>query len=178
MFTDNLYPLLENGIHVPVKYKTGEWRIFSPYKDEDGNYRDSDIKHFLEKAKQHISTDVGFSKNKINELAELNDWQIVYEELFRTPYTPLKVGQKVGILKSIEETDSWDDIKKTYPDMTGEVKDVFNEYNGFFYRVQGDGNRHSIGAEYLYPLPEEEENLSGEEVSVTIKGKTYKAVIK
>ena len=148
----NLYYTIEqnlkSGLQVVVKdLKDNTYLVISNLKGSDGYYRTSCWCYSIEEAKQYIGNYYGHPKDYWDE----KDLEIV--EVFRPEYEPFKVGDKVRILDSIKKTEDWNDFEEDFPDMTGEIKDVYNFITGTKYRING----LQIGHEYLAPLQEVKE---------------------
>ena len=143
----NLYNTIEQnlkaGIIVEVKDLNDNYCCaISTNKDDSGNYRYSGWYDSIEETKQNIGSYYGYLKDYWDE----QDLEIV--EVFRPEYEPLKVGDKVKILDSIKKTENWENVEEYFPNMTGEIKEVYFEKIGTHYYI----NSCWIGHEYLAPL--------------------------
>jgi len=146
---------LKTGLQVVVKdLEDNTYCTLSKLKDSEKNYRRGYWCNSIEEAKQTVGASSGHSKEYWDKL----DLEIV--EVFRPEYEPFKVGDKVRLLDSIEKAEDWEDIKDYFPNMTGEIKEVYFEKIGLNYGVNGC----FIGHEYLAPLQEvkEETNKIGD----------------
>ena len=146
----NLYNTIEQNLKVGliVIVKDLKDNTYCAFSKTSVNYRSSGWQNNIEKAKQYIGDCYGGSKDYWDK----QDLEIV--EVFRPEYEPFKVGDKVRILDSIKKTEDWNDFEEDFPDMTGEIKDVYNFITGTKYRINGCWY---IGHEYLAPLVEDKE---------------------
>ncbi len=157
----NLYNTIEqnlkSGLQVVVKdLENNDYCTLSNLKDSEGNYRMSSWFDSIEEAKQAVGACGGCSKEWWDDF----DLEIV--EVYRPEYEPFKVGDKVRILDSIKKTGNWEYVEEYFPDMTGEIKEVYFDALGTHYFINGCWY---IGHEYLVPLVEQEvEELTMEEV--------------
>ena len=148
----NLYNTIEQNLKAVLQVVVKDLKdnyccVISTNKDFDGNYRKGAWINNIEEAKKSIGSCAGYDKDYWNK----QDLEIV--EVFRPEYEPFKVGDKVRILDSIKKTEDWNDFEEDFPDMTGEIKDVYNFITGTKYRING----RYIGHEYLAPLNEVKE---------------------
>ena len=143
---------LKHGIHVSVKDDEGKYLAISPVKDKRERYRTSYCYHTLEEAKQNIGEDYG-----LDDLEEsCKDWIEITP--FHLDFEPYPVGMKVRVIR------------------TEEVREIVDtKFKGIYILKDYPLIRYSHTE--LIPYFEEE-SLSGQEVSVTIGDKTYKAIIK
>ena len=135
-----------------------EYMSFSPYKDNDGDYRTSYWYNTIQKTKQGIGGSFGYSKEDLEE--ESKHWKIV--EVYREEVEPFEIGNKVRILPSIEKIENWKNIKEHFPNMRPNIKvtieEVCNSNIGLHYRVWNeDTDWYYIGHEHLAPLNEVKE---------------------
>lgn len=147
-----LYNTIENnlqkGLQVVVKdLEDNTYCTISNSKDDSGDYRYSNWWKSIKDAKQRIGRYCGYNKEYWDE----QDIEIV--EVFRPEYEPFKVGDKVRILDSIKKTVDWEHVEEYFPNMTGEIKEVFFDKIGINYSVNDCG----IGHEFLAPLNEVKE---------------------
>ena len=168
----NLYNTIKQnskvGLNVVIKdLENNTYCIISNSKDAYGFYRDSAWRDSIEKAKQYIGS---YSRNS-KEYWDEKDLEIV--EVFRPEYEHFKVGQKVRLLDSIKKTGNWEDIEEYFPNMTGEIKEVFFKKIGTHYSV----NDCYIGHEYLAPLVGQEEDVALEAIKL-LEEKGYRIIKK
>jgi hypothetical protein len=136
---------LKAGIIVVVKDLTDHtYCTILNSKDAREGYRYSGWYDSIKEAKQSVGNCSGYAKEYWNYL----DLEIV--EVYRPEYKPFKIGDKVRILDSIKKTENWENVKEYFPDMTGEIKEVFFKKIGTHYFM----NNCWIGHEYLAPLQE------------------------
>lgn len=156
----------KKGLITIIQDDTENYMAFSNHKDYDGNYRTSSWVETIEEAKRCIGETDGYSEKEIEEHSEEYNWKIV--EVYREEVEPFKVGDKVRILPSIENTKDWtnnsiygSDSRRYFIDMIGEIVDVHNNESGLYYNVANNGGprlyKTFIGHEYLVPLYEEDE---------------------
>ena len=167
-----LYNTIENnlkvGLQVVVKdLRDNTYCAFGTTKDHRGNYRDSGWSDSIKDAKQHIGSCAGYDKDY------WDGYDLEMVEVFRTEYEPFKVGQKVRLLDTIKNTENWEDFKAHFPNMTGEIEEVYNQVDGTNYRVSG----YIIGHEYLAPLVEQEDNVALEAIKL-LEEKGYRIIKK
>ena len=148
----NLYDTIKNnlkkGLQVVVKdLEDNTYCTIFNSKDSDGDYIRSSWCESIEKAKQYIRSCSGYSKKYWDAL----NLEIV--EVYREEFEPFKVGQKVRLLDTIKNTENWEDFENHFPNMTGEIKEVFFDKIGINYSVNDCG----IGHEFLAPLNEVKE---------------------
>ena len=141
---------LKHGLQVGVHSKSGKHLTISPTKDAYGRYRTSDWCNTLQMTKQTIGKDEGYH----NLQDACKDWTEITP--FHLDFEPYPVGMKVRVIR------------------TGEVEKIIGN-SGCIYILLGTNGCYSHTE--LIPYFEEE-SLSGQEVSVTIGDKTYKAIIK
>jgi len=168
----NLYNTIEQnlkaGLQVVVKdLENNDYLVISNSRDEDGNYRDSGWCGSIERTKQYIGSCSGHSKEYWDEF----DLEIV--EVYRPEYEPFKVGDKVRLLDSIKKINCWNDFKKHFPNMTGEIEEICFDKEGTFYNI----NSCYIGHEFLAPLVEQEDNVALEAIKL-LEEKGYKIIKK
>lgn len=159
---------LKAGLNVVVKdLKGNKYCAISPFKDGDGNYRNSGWCGSIEGSKQWIGDYCGYIKKYWDDF----DLEIV--EVFRPEFEPFKEGQKVRLLDSIKKAEYWEDMEDKFEDMTGVIRGVFLERMGTNYSVNG----WCVGHEHLAPLAEEEDNVALEAIKI-LEEKGYKIVKK
>ena len=175
----------KKGLITIIQDDTENYMAFSNHKDYDGNYRTSSWVETIEEAKRCIGETDGYSEKEIEEHSEEYNWKIV--EVYREEVEPFKVGDKVRILPSIENTKDWtnksiygSDSRRYFIDMIGEIVDVHNSESGLYYNVANNGEprlyKAFIGHEYLAPLVEEEEDNVVLEAIKLLEEKGYKIV--
>lgn len=142
---------LKLGFHVPVEDKGEKVCIFSPFKDDNGNYRDSGWWDSLEEAKQYIGNLCGYTQKELKELKEESKDYTILTPFKLKPEETLQVGDKVRILDTIKETDDWGKYKDYFPDMRGKIDTICNDHDGLMYEVEGENNCWNISADYLIP---------------------------
>jgi len=110
---------LKHGINVGVKSSSGQHLTISPAKDEDGGYRTSGGYDTLEKAKQNIGKEYGYS-----DLEKASkDWTDITP--FHLDFEPYPVGMKVKTIYGPRiRTISESDFRKIY-----RVEDTSTEYS-------------------------------------------------
>lgn len=96
---------LKKGLHVLVKDEDDKYCVISPFKDGDGNYRDSASRDSAKEAKANIGRYYGDDEEYWNTKT------IEIIETFPTPYEPYEVGDKVrirrnGLVGMVEEIGS------------------------------------------------------------------------
>ena len=145
----NLYNTIEQNLKAGLIVVVKDLKVnnYCALSKTSVNYRSSDWKNDIEEAKQYIGDWYGGSKDYWDE----QDLEIV--EVFRPEYEPFKVGDKVRILDSIKKTGNWKLFEECFPNMTGEIMNVFFEKIGINYSVNG----WYVGHEFLAPLQEVEE---------------------
>ena len=143
---------LRHGLHVSVKDAVGDYLAISPMKDKDGYYRASRWCITPQEARQNIGSEVGY--DNLEEFCK--DWTEITP--FHLDFEPYPVGMKVRVIR------------------TEEVREIVDtKFKGIYILKDYPLIRYSHTE--LIPYFEEE-SLSGQEVSVTIGDKTYKAIIK
>jgi len=159
MITKQIIENCKKGLITIVQDKSNEYMTISNHKDCDGDYRIINWHNTRKEAKHNIAIFSGNSEEEMEELSKGYKWKIV--EVYREEVEPFKVGDKVRILPSIEKTNDWEDFKKYYPNMNGEIGSVFNEKRGLRYTVWQEDKEDcwSISHEYLAPLYEEVEEI-------------------
>jgi len=160
---------LKHGIHVGVKNAGGDYRTISPTKDEDGDYRISDLYDTLEAAKQYIGEASGY----INLEHVCKDWSNITP--FHLDFELYPIGMK-----------DWSNITPFHLDFelypigmkvkvlrTGEVREIIRVYRSGYVL---HGGISVISHTELMPYFEEEEEevvemtLAQIEEKLNIKG--------
>lgn len=172
--TEYIIKCLKHGLYV-VESKDNKIQIFSPIKDWAGDYRSSGRHDSLEKAKQYIGFDCGYSSEYFSKYSK--NWKIL-TPFYLEAEERFEVGDKVVILETVEETDGWKYYKEYYPDMKGEiVKTDCGTEAGFHYEVKGkDGYTFWLNEKYLAPAPDFEEEEEEEDILIK-NGKKYRVKI-
>jgi len=118
---------LKLGFHSPVKDKKDrQYAIFSPFKDEDGNYRDSGWLDSVKDAKQYIGDCCDYSLQDIKK--ESKNWTLL-KPIFFPPEISVQEGDKVMIMSNAESECErwgwdWDDKMKKMVGKVLEIKSV------------------------------------------------------
>jgi hypothetical protein len=88
---------LKNGAYVVIKNKPGDYQVFSPQKDADGDYRRSGWCESIETAKQYIGSCWGYSDN-LDDQAKRKNWEVV--EIFYGQQPTFKEGDRIKVLEN------------------------------------------------------------------------------
>ena len=158
MNTKYLYNILSKGAFVVIKEDNG-YLVISPFKDDSGDYRTSGWSS-IEIAKQYVGSFNGYLEKYYQAL----NAEIV--EIYYPTFEPFKVGEKVKILNSIKGANDWK-YEKNYPNMEGEIKEIYNDIDGLSYGVwnRDKSSWYYISNQYLIPLEADQvEEITMEEL--------------
>lgn len=120
MFYEKIKKILAHKDHCMVKRNDGDYCVFSSIKDQAGDYRISGW-NGKENVKISITSEYGFSEEKINRLAKEQNWQIVemwdnYKKRFQ-PEDKVRIADNAKELCREVRID-WNEIKQ---EMVGKV---------------------------------------------------------
>lgn len=168
-------------VHRP---KTDEYRIVSPTKDGDGQWRYTGPRDSLENAVGCLGSNYGYTQEEWNEL-EAEGW--VYDGVYHPPSPkPYKEGQKVRISEKVKDHDKFNNWHRKQKDMVGEIceidiKGVSNSLEGFYYAVctKDKSDWWGFPHKWLEPVFEDEEVGTKEKPkTIIIDGKEYNLIPK
>jgi hypothetical protein len=170
---NKLKKILEYKDHVMVRRYDGQYCVFSSFKDEDGNFRESGWGLDKETSKNYIGNCDGYTEEEITDLAKKESWQIV--EIWDNPKKSFKVGQRVKIADNAKELceeigGDWNSSKEKMNEKILEIKSL-------------DGSDYKVWDEYkenwwffphsaLIPVFEEEE------ITIKVSKKSLEALKK
>lgn len=122
---------LSKGFYVIVKDKYGDFVLFSPMKDKNGNYhyfgwdRISDNPIKLENTIESIGSSYGYSDEDLEE--RLPKWEIIEVTMFpQGVYKRHEIGDKVKIAPNAKELCEWNGLawNKDIEEMIGKVCNI------------------------------------------------------
>jgi hypothetical protein len=149
---------LELGFHQPVKNEEGQYLMFSPFKDEHGNYRTSNWCDTLREVKQNLCgcNFGGCSDGKIE--TESPHWTLL-EPIHFPPKKAVKAGEKVLIMSNAESECGrlgygWNIEKEAMVGKVLEVRDLMGRNINIWNKDKSDYLTFPITA-ICYPINEE-----------------------
>lgn len=164
---------LSVGACVVVKRKDNQYCVFSPLKDNFGDFRCSGFEPDIKGAKVDIGKYMGLVKGSIEDLSEEDNWQIV--ETYYLPLQPFKVGDRVRVRENAkEECEKWGyDWHEEKSKMVGGIFELVGLYSGN-YNVANCAFPHSA-LELVFKNPDP---FLGKTATLKLNGKEYEVEVK
>lgn len=146
-----IYEDCSKGFYPIVKDADGDYAIFTPFKDEDGNYCSSHWKEEIDDC--DLSKGIRTYAPSIAIVREIVDY-------YHPPFEPLKVGDKVRVRKDLEHLQCDGDFSsknEEYKKSAGKIG-VVNFCDGYRYTVHlTNGDKWHYAHHQLEPAIEEEQ---------------------
>lgn len=169
--------LLQHHDHVVLKDKDNDYFIFSKYRDEDGDFRNSSWYKTLQQAKQHIGAFTGYIKEDIERFSKVNNWQII--DAYSEHNEPFKIGQKVRVRQEAKEMlDKWGGRNNFIGEYLGQVGKVTGFGIGYYQIKFNDNTIWDFSHDCLSAWLGVEEQLQDNEIIITedMVGKKIKII--
>ena len=161
---EKIVKVCSHGHHAVVVSSSGRYLIVSPFKDNNGDYRESGWRDSLEEAKKQIGFYSGFSKEFCKEKGSEG---AKFHSVLSLPLPkPYKKGDLVDVLEITKDIPDFEDWYKEVQEMVGqkglEIEDGIDDFTYFVFTKNKSKSfcfPHSVLAPHIPEEEEEEEEM-------------------